>query len=169
MLVSKRGSLGCRVEALLLQCEGSARSSPSILPNQGRQPGSIRGKMVPLAPFQELELDTESILSYYFMRKLAVNPDQVLEKSVQHFRVSILSSYSRFGSQTVTVKKQPLALLLLLFTAFECLGLHGTQQRGKNRQALAPRNLQLRFSHSKTRVSLHLPLSCPPIKVTVSS
>ena len=121
-----------RVEALLLQCEGSARSSPSILPDQGCQQGTIRGKMVPLAPFQELELDTESILSYYFRRKSAINPDQILEKSVQHFRVSILWSYSKCGSQVVTGNKQPLALLLLLFTAFEHPALHSAQQRGRH-------------------------------------
>lgn len=77
MLVSKHDSLGYRAEALLLQSEGSARSSPSILLDPRCQQGSIRGKMVPLAPFQELELDTEPILSYYIRRKSAVNPDQV--------------------------------------------------------------------------------------------
>lgn len=93
MPVSKHDSLGAGGSSWL-QCEGSARTSPSILPGRGCQQGSIRGKMVPLAPFQELELDTESILSYYFRVKPAVNPDHNLEKSVQHFRVSVLSSYS---------------------------------------------------------------------------
>lgn len=133
MLVSKHDSLGYRAEALLLQSEGLARSSPSILLDPRCQQGSIRGKMVPLAPFQELELDTEPILSYYIRRKSAVNPDQVLEKSVQHFRVSVLSS-SKFGSQVVTVNKQPLALLLLLFTVLTHLVLHGAQQKGRNRR-----------------------------------
>ena len=139
-----------QVEALLLQSEGSARSSPSILPDQGCQQGSIRGKMVPLAPVQELDLDTEPILSYYFRRKSVANPDQVLEKSVQHFRLSVLSSYSKLGSCSDCEQTAISTVIIIIYCPQASRTVWCTAE-GKNKQALARRNLQLRFSHSKPR------------------
>lgn len=160
---------GVQAEALLLQSKGSARSSPSILPDQGCQQGSIRGKMVPLAPFQELDLDTEPILSYYFRKKSVVNPDQVLEKSVPHFKVSILPSYSKFGSHVVIVNKQPLALLLLftVLLLFKGPGLHGAQQRVRIGRHLFPETYSLDLVIEKQETFSASPPT--PIKVTVSS
>lgn len=144
------------VEALLLQSEDSARSSlPSYLTKAASRE-ALGAKCFLWLFFKSLEW-TQPILSYYFRRKSAVNPDQVLEKSVQHFRVSVLSSYLKFGSQVASVNKQPLALLLLLlFTAFK------HPAGGKNRLALVLRNLQLTFSHSKTRASTCITPPSPP-------
>lgn len=144
------------VEALLLQREDSARSSlPSYLTKAASRE-ALGAKCFLWLFFKSLEW-TQPILSYYFRRKSAVNPDQVLEKSVQHFRVSVLSSYLKFGSQVASVNKQPLALLLLLlFTALK------HPAGGRNRLALVLRNLQLTFSHSKTRASTCITPPSPP-------
>lgn len=129
-------SLDRRTAAVLN--EGWARSSPSILPEQFCQQGSIRSKIAPLVPFQGLYLVTETTLSYHFRTKSVFNPEWVLEESVQRVRVSILSSYSKFGSWAVTVNKQQLALFFICYPWVSRIAQPTAE--GRNRQA------QLRFS-----------------------
>lgn len=80
--VSQQGSLGYKQRGL-------SKELLSIQPDQGCQQGSIRAKCFLWLVLRSLEW-TQPILSYYFREKSAVSPDQVLEKSVQHFRVLVL-------------------------------------------------------------------------------
>lgn len=151
------------VEALLLQSEDSARSSlPSYLTKAASQE-ALGAKCFLWLFFKSLEW-TQPILSYYFRRKSAVNPDHVLEKSVQHFKVLVLSSYLKFGSQVASVNKQPLPVLLLLFTALnypvvqgEGIGWHLSSETY---------SLDLVIAKQELLSASHLP---PSITVTVSS
>lgn len=164
------GGLQARLPGVQSRSTVAAEWGPSselpFHPTWPRLPaGKHYGQMVLLTPFQELELDPEPILAYYFKMKSAENTNQILEKSVQQFRVSVLSSYSNFGSQVVTVNKWPLALFIY---CHQTSSIARCTAEGRHRQALASRNLQLRFSHSKTREFFYIPLSIP-IETTISS
>lgn len=93
VLLEPRGTLVPR-----LPSEGSGRRSPSALPGHGCQRGSVKGKVVPLAPFQELEGDPEPTRSYGFRRKSVAKPEQVLEESARRPRVPVLSTHSKVGT-----------------------------------------------------------------------